>query len=71
MKLNPKNYDKPTPIKWRRFGDALLIISSAFSGYEFYNNEHEWGLFFLILGTVGKILTNFGYEDKNVLPPKS
>ena len=69
MKLNWTNYKKPTPMRWRMIGDMLLIISSAFSGYNFMSNQQEWGLFFLILGTIGKILTNFKYEDeKNVLP---
>jgi hypothetical protein len=69
MKLNLKNYYEPTPKKYRMIGDALLIISSAFSGYNFMSNQEEWGLFFLILGTIGKILTNFKIEeDKNVLP---
>lgn len=69
MKLNFKNYYQPTPKKYRMIGDALLIISSAFSGYNFMSNQEEWGLFFLILGTIGKILTNFKIEeDKNVLP---
>jgi len=69
MKLNLKNYYEPTPKKYRMIGDVLLIISSAFSGYNFMSNQEEWGLFFLILGTIGKILTNFKIEeDKNVLP---
>lgn len=69
MKLKFENYKQPTPLKWKMIGDALLIISSAFSGYEFMNNQQEWGMFFLILGTIGKILTNFKVEeDKNVLP---
>lgn len=62
MKLNWTNYKKPTPMRWRMIGDMLLIISSAFSGYEFMNNETEWGLFFLILGTIGKLLTNFATQ---------
>ena len=63
MKLNLKNYYEPTPKKYRMIGDALLIISSAFSGYNFMSNQEEWGLFFLILGTIGKILTNFKIEE--------
>jgi hypothetical protein len=62
MKLNFKNYYQPTPKKYRMVGDALLIISSAFSGYNFMSNQEEWGLFFLILGTIGKVLTNFATE---------
>ena len=63
MKLNLKNYYEPTPKKYRMIGDVLLIISSAFSGYNFMSNQEEWGLFFLILGTIGKILTNFKIEE--------
>ena len=60
MKLNFKNYFEPTPKKYRMIGDMLLIISTSFAGYEFMMNEKEWGLFFLIVGTIGKLLSNFG-----------
>ena len=60
MKLNFKNYFEPTPKKYRMIGDMLLIISTSFAGYEFMVNEKEWGLFFLIVGTIGKLLSNFG-----------
>jgi hypothetical protein len=62
MKLNFKNYYQPTPKKYRMIGDALLIISSTFSAYNFMSNQEEWALFFLILGTIGKVLTNFATE---------
>lgn len=68
MKL--KNYYKPTPKKYRMLGDALLLISSSFSGYNFMNHNEEWGLFFLILGTIGKLLTNFAEENEVLEEPK-
>jgi len=66
MKLNFENYFKPTPKKYRMIGDMLLIISTTFAGYEFMYNEKEWGLFFLILGTIGKLLTNFASGSEKV-----
>lgn len=68
MKL--ENYYKPTPKKYRMLGDALLLISSSFSGYNFMNHNEEWGLFFLILGTIGKLLTNFANENEVLEQPK-
>lgn len=64
MKQLFKNYKKPTPRKWRMIGDMLMIISTSFAGYEFMMNQKEWGLFFLVLGTIGKVLTNFSWEDE-------
>jgi len=66
MKQHFKNYFEPTPKKYRMIGDMLLIISTSFSAYEFMYNEKEWGLFFLILGTIGKLLTNFASGSEKV-----
>lgn len=52
-----KNYWKPTPKKWRKLGDALLIVSTSaiplqLSGY----NSVAIALF--IIGIAGKFITN-------------
>jgi hypothetical protein len=67
-------YWKPTPKKWRKFGDALLASSSviAIGGlWQFDNlkdvftpNELKVMIVLsLVLGVVGKFLTNFFKED--------
>lgn len=61
-------YYKPTPKKWRRLGDALLGVSTMITGYAIAD-ELKWvALTALLIGSVGKFLTNFfAGEDK----PKS
>ena len=64
MKLSPKNYWKPTPKNMRRFGDTLLILSTSFIGYEaLYLNNPTLSTIVLIIGVLGKFLTNFFAED--------
>lgn len=65
-----KNYYKPTPVKWRKIGDALLACSAliggggliAFDELKEIFNQHELKLiigFTIIIGIVGKFITNF------------
>jgi hypothetical protein len=67
-------YWKPTPKKWRKFGDALLASSSviAIGGLWQFDNLKELfttseikGLIVtsIILGVLGKFLTNFFKEE--------
>mgnify|MGYP000916276043 CR=1 FL=1 len=58
-----KNYYSPTPKKWRKLGDALLAISTSVTGYTIYANEPTIAVISLVLGVVGKFLTNFFSED--------
>jgi hypothetical protein len=69
-----KDYWKPTPKKWRRIGDALLASATvlAIGGlWQFDNlkdvftpNELKGMIMFsIILGVVGKFLTNF-FKDE-------
>lgn len=58
------NYYKPTPTKWRKLGDALLGASTMITTYaviDEWNNYITLGA--LILGVVGKFLTNFFSEE--------
>lgn len=58
-----KNYWKPTPIKWRKFGDALLVVSAFMTTYAIANEWAKWiQLTALVLGIAGKFLTNFFTE---------
>jgi Ni,Fe-hydrogenase I cytochrome b subunit len=58
-----KNYYKPTPIKWRKLGDALLAVSVTITGFAMYENVQWVALTALITGVIGKFLTNFFKED--------
>lgn len=62
------SYYSPTPIKWRRLGDACLLIallvgqSAQLSAYPIV------GTITTILGIVGKFLTNFMTDEKITIP---
>jgi len=69
-----KRYWTPTPKKWRRIGDSLLAVSTvlAIGGlWQFDNlkdvftpNELKIMIVLsLVLGVIGKFLTNFFVED--------
>jgi hypothetical protein len=68
------NYWKPTPKKWRKIGDALLSVSTVLSIgglWQFDNlkdvftsNELKVMIVLsIVLGVIGKFLTNFFVED--------
>ena len=68
------NYWKPTPKKWRKMGDALLAVESILSIgglWQFDNlkdvftsNELKVMIVLsIVLGVIGKFLTNFFVED--------
>ena len=68
------NYWKPTPKKWRKMGDALLAVASILSIgglWQFDNlkdvftsNELKVMIVLsIVLGVIGKFLTNFFVED--------
>ena len=69
-----KRYWTPTPKKWRRIGDSLLAVSTVLSigGLWQFNNLKDvftsnelkvMILLSLVLGVIGKFLTNFFVED--------
>ena len=55
-------YYAPTPAKWRKLGDALLGVSTTITGFAIYEEVKEIAITALILGVVGKFLTNFFSE---------
>ena len=68
------HYWKPTPKKWRRIGDSLLAVASvlAIGGLWQFDNLKEiftpteikvMIVTSIVLGVVGKFLTNFFKED--------
>lgn len=62
------NYKRPTPAKWRKIGDAILLGSTSLSammmGAPISEHTQTWLIFILnVIGVAGKILTNFFKED--------
>jgi hypothetical protein len=58
-----QNYFSPTPTKWRKLGDALLGVSTTITGFAIYEEAKWVAIAALLLGVVGKFLTNFFGED--------
>lgn len=64
MKNIGQLYASPTPKKWRKIGDALLAVSTTITTYAIADEWNKYAtLSALILGVVGKFLTNFFSED--------
>jgi len=58
------NYWKPTPKKWRKVGDTLLLISVSFTGLSIVDEMRWLGLAVSMCAAAGKFLTNF-FADEN------
>lgn len=68
MKLNKarrlrERYNKPTPIKWRRIGDGILIVGSAISGISAYVDNKYIAVAGIGLTALGKLLTNLAHDE--------
>jgi hypothetical protein len=64
MKNLSQLYASPTPKKWRKIGDALLAVSTTITTYAIADEWNKYAtLSALILGVIGKFLTNFFSED--------
>lgn len=59
-----QNYYSPTPKKWRKLGDALLGVSTTITGFAIYEEAKWVAITALVLGVIGKFLTNFFADDK-------
>jgi hypothetical protein len=51
-------YYRPTPIKWRKIGDALLAASTTITTCAIYEHVEWLAYTALITGVIGKFLTN-------------
>ena len=51
-------YYRPTPIKWRKIGDALLASSTTITTFAIYEQVEWLAYVALITGVLGKFLTN-------------
>lgn len=76
MKKIFKNYYKPTPAKFRKLGDVLLVVGTSITMgtlMEFDKLERVFTpkeikvamIVALAFGVIGKILTNFFTESKS------
>jgi hypothetical protein len=66
MKLKEK-YFAPTPAKWRKLGDAILAVSTTITTYAIADDWSKWvSITAMLMGAVGKFLTNFFTEDSAV-----
>lgn len=60
-----KNYYKPVPRRMRKLGDALLAVSTTVTTYAIADDWSKWiQISALMLGVVGKFLTNFFSEEE-------
>ena len=63
LKCGYSHYKKPTPTFWRKLGDGLLAMSTFVSVYAIAE-EYKWIAFTAVLvGAIGKFLTNFFTEE--------
>ncbi len=58
-----KNYWEPTPLKFRRLGDALLAASMTTVTFAIANDYKAIAITACIIGTLGKFLSNFFTES--------
>lgn len=57
-----KKYWDSTPVKYRKLGDALLAVSTTITTYAIVEDMKIFAISALVLGSVGKFLTNFFSE---------
>ena len=62
-KFSRKSYWESTPVKLRKLGDALLGIFSLTSTAAIINDDKRLAVGSLIIGVLGKILTNFFTDE--------
>jgi hypothetical protein len=58
-----KSYYGPTPKKWRKFGDALLGVSTTITGFAIFEETKWLAITALAIGVAGKFLSNFFSEE--------
>lgn len=64
MKFGFSHYFKPTPAKFRKFGDTLLAVSTFVAGYAMTQNIQWIALTGLGVGVLGKFITNMFAENE-------
>lgn len=64
-----ENYKAPTPVKWRKIGDSILLVSTSMStmvmGLPITEHQQLWLIFSVnAFGVIGKVITNLFKEDE-------
>ena len=63
IKFDLSGYYKPTPKNLRKIGDALLGMSQFLTGYAVIMDEKWVAIICIMIGTIGKGMTNFFTEE--------
>lgn len=58
-----KRYFAPTPKKWRKVGDSLLLISTSLSTYSIATDNKTIAIIIMIAGVLGKLISNLATEE--------
>lgn len=70
--MKPLNkYYSPTPKRWRKIGDAILLLGASLApiimGSPMNDHQKAWGVTISsLLGVFGKIATNFATDDNSI-----
>jgi len=60
FQISKTNYDKPTPILFRRIGDGILALSAICSMIAgVFGESVKWMFVSNITGIIGKYISNF------------
>lgn len=60
-----KCYKAPTPERWRKIGDSLLIVGGSLTAYMIDRDDHRLAVLALTCTILGKIITNLATEDNS------
>lgn len=63
MKFDIGGYYKPTPSGIRKVGDVMQYGAQVVAGASIVNEKPELGLIVMVIGAIGKVLSNFFVED--------
>lgn len=56
-------YAKPTPAKWRKIGDSLMLIGGSLTAYMIEQDDHNMAKIALVCTILGKVITNFASDE--------
>jgi hypothetical protein len=60
-----KKYYSPTPAKWRKIGDSLLLASTTITTFAIYEKAEWLAYAALFTGVIGKFLSNLFSEEQS------
>lgn len=61
-----ESYDRPTPKKMRKLGDALLAVAACAMTYSITTKHEVIAVIVMMIGVAGKFLTDFYSETPKV-----